>query len=480
MISPSRRRRRSAQPADTEFQTHLRLAQRKNLHRRLIRASLLALAVAAALLFAPVSGTWHAILTALAFAVGAALPLRGSEEAALEEIRAHAGFSYDTALGLLAATESGAGSDPYGFAAAVTQRARLAMRGFRPTPQAAWWLPATLVALTLVLLPSLLPSLGALGAGGGPGGGGSGAAAPGFEESLESQEEEQDDSAEPQPEAPGRVNDGTDGSGTESIPDDAVVPPPPEDGAGQAPLARYLESLRERPASRGGATTQGAAQEAQDAPGEADVARERAAGSQTATRPPQDATTASDESGRQDASGEASPDGPRGGTTRAQDDQDGASSQEGADETGQDAGASEQSGAQQSDDQRLSEEDGAAQGTGAESGGGERDAGTERGSGASSDLPGSGDGEGDAGQGGAEASGEPTTVDLGIGSPELLSGVLGDGPESTAGTVRLPGSDEVQLPSGTSTAPYRSAAEEALTEGDLPLDYQEIIRRYFR
>jgi hypothetical protein len=27
---------------------------------------------------------------------------------------------------------------------------------------------------------------------------------------------------------------------------------------------------------------------------------------------------------------------------------------------------------------------------------------------------------------------------------------------------------------------YRRAAEQALTEGDVPLEYQEVIRRYFR
>lgn len=489
MISPSRRRRRSALSPDAAFQIHLRLARRKELHRRLVRASLLAVVVAAALLFAPVSSTWHALFTALAFGLGAALPLRGSKAAALEEIRAYAGFGYDTALDLLAATgsatgsatESGTDNDPYGFAAAVTQRARLTMRGFQARPQAAWWLPATLMALTLVLLPGLLPGVSAFGGGAGPGSGGSGAAPPGFEGPLGSQEEEEDDNAGPQPEAPGRVDDGADGSGVDSAPDSEAVPPLPDDGSGQAPLARYLESLRERPASTGGAVTRGSAQQAQDAPGESDADSERAAGSQTVAAPPRDAATASDEAGRQEsAAGEAAPDGSGNGTTRAQDDEDGATGQDGADEQGQEAGASEQADAQQGDDQRLSEDGGSEQGAGTEQGGSERDSGADRASGASGDVPGSDDGSDDAGRSGAESSGEPTTIDLSNGSPELLSGVLGDGPESSAGTVRLPGSDEVQLPSGTSIAPYRSAAEEALTEGDLPLEYQEIIRRYFR
>ncbi len=64
--------------------------------------------------------------------------------------------------------------------------------------------------------------------------------------------------------------------------------------------------------------------------------------------------------------------------------------------------------------------------------------------------------------------------------PDLLPGVLQFGPENPAGVVRLPGEEEVALPPGRSPADYRSAAEEALTEGDLPLAYQEVIRRYFR
>lgn len=66
------------------------------------------------------------------------------------------------------------------------------------------------------------------------------------------------------------------------------------------------------------------------------------------------------------------------------------------------------------------------------------------------------------------------------GAPELLPGVLQDGPENPAGTVRLPGDTEVYLPPGRAPTEYQAAAEEALTEGDLPLAYQEVIRRYFR
>ena len=99
-----------------------------------------------------------------------------------------------------------------------------------------------------------------------------------------------------------------------------------------------------------------------------------------------------------------------------------------------------------------------------------------------------GDGEAGSDAEGADSAGVGGSVDeqdlldpQGAGGlQEQLPGVLRDGPESVAGSVRLPGSTEVELPPGTSYAPYQNAAEEALTEGDLPLDYQEIIRRSFQ
>lgn len=481
MISPSRRRRTSRLPADAAFQTHLRLARRRELNRRLVRASLLAVMMAAVLLVTPVSGVWHALLTVLAFTLGAVLPARGAQAEALEEIRAHAGYSYDTALDLLAAEGDAANRDPYGFAAAVMQRARLVMRGFQPKQQAAWWLPATLMALTLLLLPSLLPSSGLLGGGSGPSGTGSPATAPGLEETISEPEGEEEVEAEPQPEAPGRVSDDSDPDGADTPPDGELAPPPPDDGSGQAPLARYLESLRERPAAAGGAETQGSAQPVQETPGESVADGERTTAVQTAAGRPEDATTPSDEAGRQeDAAGETAADGDRSGATRAQEGDDNAASQDGSDGQGQAGATPDQSGPQRGDDQALTEDDGAAPGAGDQRSDAEREAGGEDGAGSSGEQSASGDGSNDAGRGGAEAAGEPTAIELSSGAPELLDGQLLDGPETSAGTVRLPGSDEVQLPSGTAVAPYRSAAEEALTEGDLPLDYQQIIRRYFQ
>lgn len=64
--------------------------------------------------------------------------------------------------------------------------------------------------------------------------------------------------------------------------------------------------------------------------------------------------------------------------------------------------------------------------------------------------------------------------------PEFLEGVLRNGPDNPGGAIRLPGSGDVTLPAGSSVEGYRRAAEQAVTEGNVPLEYQEVIRRYFR
>jgi hypothetical protein len=63
---------------------------------------------------------------------------------------------------------------------------------------------------------------------------------------------------------------------------------------------------------------------------------------------------------------------------------------------------------------------------------------------------------------------------------EFLPGRLGRGPQNTGGAVRLPGSDRVEIPLGSAPGSFGSAVEKAVTEGDIPVDYQEIIRNYFR
>src|SRR5690606_650850 len=130
------------------------------------------------------------------------LPVPGSQDAALAEIRAVAGLSYETALDLLeraAVPGAEAGfppseSDPYGFRSAVIDRARLTVNDIRPASPPAWWLPALAVALALVLFGALERPFaggpGGSGAAGGPSGGANGPAAPGEVQESEPDEPE--------------------------------------------------------------------------------------------------------------------------------------------------------------------------------------------------------------------------------------------------------------------------------------------------
>lgn len=54
-----------------------------------------------------------------------------------------------------------------------------------------------------------------------------------------------------------------------------------------------------------------------------------------------------------------------------------------------------------------------------------------------------------------------------------------DGP-SQRGEVLQPGTENFVLPSSREPAEYARAAEEAIREGRLPLEYQDIVREYFR
>jgi hypothetical protein len=62
-----------------------------------------------------------------------------------------------------------------------------------------------------------------------------------------------------------------------------------------------------------------------------------------------------------------------------------------------------------------------------------------------------------------------------------LQGQVSGGPNNTAGTVRLPGEmSQTIFPEGSAPSSFSRAEEEALTEGRIPLEYQEVIRNYFR
>jgi len=65
-------------------------------------------------------------------------------------------------------------------------------------------------------------------------------------------------------------------------------------------------------------------------------------------------------------------------------------------------------------------------------------------------------------------------------APELLEGQIRSDETTIAGEVRLPGSDQIDVPDGASTQEFDRAVERAIAEGRIPVEYQEILKNYFR
>lgn len=479
MIGASRRRSAVGRGfKGTPFDLHMHEARVASVHRRLLHAAAAALAAAVVALFLPLGLTGRALVVLAALLIGAVWPLRRGVDTALASIRRQTGLSYETALGLLQSGDQtavpagtgdgggqGAGGDPgagaddtYGFGQAVLERAALSIRGYESEPRPAWWLPALVVAVALVLVPEFLGASTTPFTRPAPTAPGSGS-----EGVLEA--EQMPEPAPPEPPAPGRAEPpGAAPGRDEEQPEAPVTDLPEGDAEGQAPLARYLQSLRERPAASGAPTDGSAApDDAADADrqGESEP-RDGESGQQSGPSEPTDREPTGTSDDPVD-----SPNNTGGPEEADPGQEDGAEGDGSADADGEEGDEGSGPDAQQPDE-------------------GQAGAGGEDGDGAMEVSAGIGDAGSDqegadsAGLGGS-TPGEALTDPTGAGGQqEQLPGVLRDGPETVAGSVRLPGSTDVELPPGASYAPYQSAAEEALSEGDLPLDYQEIIRRYFR
>ncbi len=471
MIAASRRRRTERGDA---FRLHEALAARASLSVRLRRGAVLALVASVAALALGADVATHLLAVALGLAVGAAVPVRGAREEALAYIRGRAGLSYETALDVVSA----AAEDEFGLRSAVVERARLAVRDVRPEPAPAWWLPALAVAVGLVLFSLAGPS-GLVGSGGGGGASQPGGQVPPAPEAAQGEDRQEQAPAPPEA-SPGRADEG--GSSQKRDEDDAAqgpgAAPPGGDGSAAAPLSRFLDSLRERPdgsppPDRPGAPGRPGAQPPRaDAPaspsqGQGDPERvqldprSQAEGQQGEGNSPQ----GDDGRGQQEGDDQGQPDADQG---QEQGRQPGQGGEDGEGEGGGEPSPSQQPGGQGG----QAPEAGGDPGDGA----GETKRGLMPDDGSQTPDPDDAVGAGAGPGAGAEAGVAPGEA----GAPELLPGVLQDGPENPAGTVRLPGDADVYLPPGRAPAEYQAAAEEALSEGDLPLAYQEVIRRYFR
>ncbi len=82
----------------------------------------------------------------------------------------------------------------------------------------------------------------------------------------------------------------------------------------------------------------------------------------------------------------------------------------------------------------------------------------------------------------ASASNPSESLETSSNETTHLEGKLIDGPSNLAGEISLPGETEANFPQEDPTPNnnFQYFAEEAITEGSIPLEYQEILRNYFR
>ena len=434
MIRPSQRRRRDAR--DHAFDLHDRLARSEAWHLKLTVAGMAALVASLAAWLVGAELAWHAGAVAAGFAAGLVWPARDAEERAFGWIAERAGLVYETAL-------QAPGTDPFGLHAAVEERARAAAARLRFPARRRWWMASLALALGLLLLPAAR-SVAPAGTTGGPDG-------PNVTAPV-APEPEDEAAAVDEPERPDdldRAADPDDRRGDDA--GEGTADGGSSRASEEETLSRFLDNLRERDPFDPIETPQSPSEAApRSEPGEIPPGEPEAG-----EGPPRD-------------SGE-----------EPGDEQDQGSNQQGA--------GAPQDGEEQGEQGRPEEgsEEGESEGApGPEQGAGE--GGEQREAPVAGLEPGDEEGEPqpDAAEGAGadpsslrpsgEAEGE-TQED-----PEFLQGQLEAGPENPGGSVLLPGETDVDVPVELRSEDYRRAVEEAVTDGQVPLEYQEIIRNYFR
>jgi hypothetical protein len=444
---------------------------RPDLHERLARryaADVRALRAAAAGLVASLLA-WtfglgpsnHALVVIAVALVAAALPVRPPVGRALGWIGRHAGLAYQTHV------EHQEAPDPYGLLAEGALQARLSVRGVTPPARSTWWLPLAALSVAIWLVAAVVGGPGAWG-GLGAGGATPGAAAPRSTPpttdpapatAADEPTEEREDPAVPGVTGPR----GGDDAGTADAPG--------AEASERETVERFLDNLRERPSRETeregdarGATRDGVRDEApRDGAGDETPVLVEGEGEREATlrRAPGPDEAEGDEGEEPGAGGEGGDEGDEAGAEGDGDDAT-AAGEEGEDRAGE-AGADAGGDTGPSPDAGERAEDG-GEGPGAP----EDEAGLDGGDGA------------EAGAGRGAPSTDPTTELPSEGELEALRGILQSGVETPGGRVRLPGRDDAHLPEGRGVERYERAAEEAITDGSVPVPYQEIIRNYFR
>ncbi len=425
-----------------DFGLHLELAGRRALMRRLNRSAVAALVMAVVGWFVPDLHVLMHLLLVVGFAgVVGLLPVSGGEAWAFRYIRESSGLAYETAIGL-----EGQPRDDFGLRSAIRSRARTRIAGLERPRYPEWWLAGFVIALAIVLLPAL------------------GISPPGTQ--VTPPESQPPAAAAPAPDEDESTEDQT--AEPELLPEDEAIlaaPQPPQDagapaaeagtagegqGEGQV-LDRFLDNLRARPEPEGGDSTLFA--EPREAEGEDEA--DEPGGSEPGDAPEEPGDEQSDGS---PGDGEADEDG---------EGQDGSGGESGEDGAPQDEDGA---GAQDGD---LPEPAGADDASMEQSDSGAGDA----------TLDGGADGaDGEDGMGSGPGA-SVVQVEQGLeagGEEEFLQGILEGDEFNLGGDVRLPGFSDVELPPGSSPASLGEAVERSVTEGSVPLEYQEVIRNYFR
>ena len=535
MIRASKRQRDKL-TADGQLEQHLHLAKQFFWQRQLLHCSLTAFAasVLAYLFAAPL--LWHAALVAVGFVAGFLWMNRDGLTRALRYIEDGIGLSYSTALEHAASppddvrdasqtdasqtqadvsqtdasqaqtdvsqTDASLTDQAQGIRASlyqsVLQRAHYRIRRLDAPKLQPWWLPLLALALSLLILPDInLPGINRRNADMRDPVAAARPLASSSEEGANQPAPRQD--ANPQPAGDRSPADSSsaateDGDDATSARDDA--PPASESDT----LSRFVDNLGEGGSSPTNSESNNANPENEGRePQTGGQATPRAGDQEFRQVPPDDRSRDAQSGETPPASGD--------GQQRSQNSQDGEQQGEsGQGETGEgqqrvNSGESPddspqgesqaESGDPQAGDQ-VGDNENPQAGTQSQPQSSPNAPPDEAGEGQTSSAQ-SGDEQG-AGENPEEALGEPSN---GAGSqggfgqgegeelsnmsdPEQLEGTLEQGTINTGGQVRLPGDDDVTLPGGSAPAEYQQGVERALSEGRIPVEYQEILRSYFR
>jgi hypothetical protein len=484
MIQRSQRGKqpKASEPRPVKLNLHERIASQRLWFLRLMTASIVALALSFILWLFRVPLEYHLGGIALGFIAGL-FARRPMQSWALSWIRERSGLSYETAL------EQRTTADEFDFSETLQQRASEETSRLKPPSYQVWWLPMLAVALGLAFLP-LIPSVATIPL---P------FNAPAQTTPTITAANEPNPLEPNQPTATQAVNepnttpssaspsqsngetnasdlDNSEGSSNSSANQN-------NQNADEAALERFLDNLQESepPPSDSPDVDLSSVmpQSQQGAPSDED----------NASRPRSEQTNPFARPGDQQQEGQsdANQNGEQG---QGEEGQQNVQNQEGQQPQNQEAQAQSEQG--QGEEQTSGGEDQGEQGEGAgnpQSTGQEGEQNQEAG-GQNSSAQGEGNEQNnDTGQnaeGAGSLPGTPTgqseeVVGESRQNPEFLQGQVNEGLNNTAGTVRLPGeTGQTIFPEGSAPGSFSRAEEEALTEGRIPLEYQEVIRNYFR